>query len=368
MTRNPRLLVILALALVALVAVACQSAPPPAPTAAPATSKPAAPTAASAAPTAQAATEQPAEAEKKADWPEKGRSITTVVPYAPGGAADIAFRSLAPLMEKELNTPIQIVNKPGAAGMVAYTEVANAKPDGYTLAYINFASAVTNYLDPEKQATYSRQDFVPIGLQQVFPLAITVKSDSPYETVDDLVKASKENPGGIKIATAGILTTPHLAGLLLQREMGVDWASVQFNGDAESVTAVMGGHVDVACASISSMLPQYKGGAIRVLAVLEKEEFKALPGVKTMEAQGYNVSLAGAGGLAAPAGTPKDVVDVLAAAMKKGAASPEHQQKLEELGFVARYLGPEDYEKFWTEYEELLKSLMDVARSESPSK
>lgn len=343
--------ILLLVALAALVA-GCVSAAPAAPTAVP--TKAAAP----------AATIAP----KAAAWPEKGKTITIVLPASGGGINDVSSRLLAAGLEKELGSPVQILNKPGATGMVGLTEVANSKPDGYILAYTIFVPAITNYLDADKRATYSRKSFQPIGNHHIFPVVMSVQKESPYKTVKELVDADKAKPGQLKAATSGIMSTPHLGSLQVQKETGVKFAAVQFDGGAPCLTALLGGHVDVSFNPAGEVVSHVKNDKVRVLAILDKEEQKLLPGAPTMESQGYKVSMAGASGLSAPAGTPKEVMDVLATAMKKVVSQPEHQQKLEELGITPNYLGPEDYDKFWGEVEQKLPALLEMAKAEAAAK
>ena len=299
-----------------------------------------------------------------AGFPEKGKPISFIVPYAAGGANDVGARLLTPLMEKELGNPIQVVNRVGAGGQVGTTAIATAKPDGYTVGYAIFAPAITTPLDPDRKAVYSRTSFQPLGAHFIFPVVMSVSTSSPFKTVKDLVEAAKAKPYSIKAATTGILGTPHLGSLQLQRVAGIKFAAVQFDGGAPAVTALLGNHVDVAFNPMSEVVSQAKEGKIRVIGIFGKSETSLLPGAKTMESQGYKVYMSGASGVVAPAGVSKDIVQAYSNVIKKAVTNKEHQQKLNELGFIPNYLGPEEYASFWAEYEADVKPLMEMGKAE----
>jgi tripartite-type tricarboxylate transporter receptor subunit TctC len=168
-----------------------------------------------------------------------GKPITIIVPYAAGGTTDVGARLLAELLEKELSTPVQVVNKPGSASQVGLTELVNAKPDGYTLSYGVLPTIITHYLDPERRAPYTRENFQPVALHHLVPAMLAVRTDSPYKTLNDLIEAAKANPGQIKVSDSGLMANPHLSVLLLERAAGVRFASVHFDGGAPSVTALL---------------------------------------------------------------------------------------------------------------------------------
>lgn len=295
---------------------------------------------------------------------EKARPVSFIVPYAAGGANDVGARLLAPLVEKEMGNPIQVVNRPGAGGQVGTTAIATAKPDGYTIGYVIFAPAITTYLDPDRKAVFSRKSFQPLGAHFMFPVVMSVAESSPYKSVRDIVEAAKAKPHALKAATTGILGTPHLASLQLQRASGAKFAAVQFDGGAPAVNALLGNHVDVAFNPLSEVVAQAKAGKIKVLGIFGKSQSPALPEVKTMEAQGYRVYMTGASGVCAPAGVSRDVVQAYSAAIKKATADQEHQKKLVELGYIVNALGPEEYDAFWAQYESDLQPLIEMGKAE----
>lgn len=268
-------------------------------------------------------------------------------------------------MEKELSTTIEVVNKPGAAQQTGLTEFVKAKPDGYTLGEMNLPGSIMVYMNPNRQAVFSKKNFQPIAIQEVDPAAIAVSADGPYQTLQALADAAKANPGKIKAATTGLLSDDHLEILDLQRATGAKFAIVHFDSNTDREPALLGGKVDASFGNVSSFYPLVKAGKLKLLAVMDKQESTMAPGVKTAEAQGFKVYGAAARGIYAPAGTPKEIVDTLANAVKKITSNPAYQSKMLEMGHIVRYMGPDEADKFWSELEVSMKPLIEQAILES---
>jgi len=303
-------------------------------------------------------------AHAQASFPVKGKPITLIVPYAAGGVTDTAARMMAASLEQILETPVQVVNKAGAGSQVGLTELVRAAPDGYTLAYAVLPTVTTHYLDPTRGAAYTRKDFQPIGMHHYTPMTLSVLATSPYKTLKDFVEAAKAKPGTIRISDSGLLANPHSMVLALEQVSGAKFASVHFSGGAPSVTALLGGHVEAMAGGVADALANKQAGTFRTLGVASDQPDPAMPDVPTMQSQGYDVLVASATGILAPAKTPKPVVDVLTAAVKKVVESPEHQKKLNEFGVRPYYLDPEAYEKFWIDTEERMKPIMANLRKQ----
>lgn len=336
-----------------------QAAPPPTPTKAPS-----APTKA-AEPTKLAATAAPA---KKVDYPAKGKPVTVIVPYAAGGATDVAARLLFSIVEKDLGTPMQIVNKPGAGSQIGVTYLVTSKPDGYTIGHVAFPAVITTYLDPERKAVFSRKDFEPIGKYFSNPVVASVRADSPYKTLKDLIDGAKANPGKIKAGTTGLLGPSHLAILELQRLTGAQFAIVHFDGGNPQMTALLGGHIDLGGNTTPEVLSPFKAGQIRPLGVMAKNESKFLPGTKTFEAQGYTLQASSPVGLVAPAGTPKEIIEILTEAVKRATQSDQFKKKMDELASEIVYMTPQEYAADWAEAEARIRPLLELAKQEAMQK
>jgi len=244
------------------------------------------------------------------------------VPWDAGGINDVTARALAAGVEKELGTQIQVVNKPGAGSQIGLTEIAKAKPDGYTLGIVTLPTAINTYLEPDRKAVYTRKDFESLALHTIDPVTITVKTDSPYKTIKDLIDAAKAKPESIKAADIGVLSGKHLAILDLQKATDAKFAIVHFSGGSQAMTALLGGHIDVNFCTAGEVPSQFKAGEVRILGILDKQPSKFYPGITTAESQGYKVYSTSSRGWAAPAGTPKPIMDKLSSALNEGDGGP----------------------------------------------
>ncbi len=292
-----------------------------------------------------------------ADYPLKGKSIQMLVGNAAGGPTDLGARILAAGLEKELGVPIVTVNRPGANGQIQLTQVATAKPDGYTFGTVNFPVTITGYLDPARKATYGRKSFEPLAMHVNDPNIFAVLTKSPYKTLKDLVDAAKAKPKTITVSS-GMRNDEQIGIVQLQKITGAEFAQVSFTqGTAPSVVALLGGKIEVHCGHAADVLGHVKSGDVRVLGVMDDEDSPFLPGVKTFEAQGYKVYSASSRGYLLPAGTPREIVSMLSGAMKKVMATEEHKKKMAEMGLTIRYMDPAQLGKFWDESETMVKEL-----------
>ena len=299
-----------------------------------------------------------------ADFPQKGKAIQMLVGFAAGGSTDVGARLMAAGMEKELGAPVVVVNKPGASGQIAYTALTQAKPDGYTIGNTNFPSSVVSYLDPARKATYTRKSFELLALHVIDPALFAVKADSPFKTLKDVVDAAKANPKKVKISTTGIQSDEAFAILQFQKMTGAQFAMVHFaQGVASAMTAFLGGKIDVLCANVGDLLAQFKSGEVRILGIMDDETSPFYPGVKTFEQQGYKLYNSSSRGFAAPAGTPKPVVDVLSGAMKRVTASEDHKKRMADMGLTLRYMDPVQYSAYWSEYEKTITELLPLTKA-----
>jgi tripartite-type tricarboxylate transporter receptor subunit TctC len=222
---------------------------------------------------------------------------------------------------------------------------------------------ITHYSDPERQPPYARKDFRPVAHHHLIPAMIAVSTSSPHKTLKEFVEAARANPGKITISDSALMGNPHLSVLMLQKAAGVKFASVHFDGGAPSVTALLGGHVQALAGGISDAVPHVKTGKFRVLGIAAEQESEFLPGVPTMKSQGYDVITVSATGIVAPAATPKEVVDILTAAIRKIVESDDHKKRLNALGVSAHYLNPDDYAAFWVSYEARVAPLVKDLRA-----
>ena len=297
---------------------------------------------------------------QRADFPVRGKPITLIVPYAPGGVTDTGARLMAAGLEKELGTPVTVVNKPGAASQVGLTELARAAPDGYTLSYAVLPTVITHSTVPGRDVAYTQKSFQPIAMHHYVPQVLAVRADGPYRTLKDLVDAARARPETISISDSGLMAVPHTQVLLLQKAAGVRFTSVHYSGGAPSINALLGGHVDALAGATADALPHKASGTFRVLAIAADQPDASMPEVPTMRSLGYDVVAASWTGIVAPAGTPQPVVDALTRAARNVIDSPEHQAKLRELALAPRYLDPAAYAQLWTDIEARMRPILET--------
>lgn len=263
-------------------------------------------------------------------YPE--RAITLVVPFAPGGIADLTARLVARAMGASLDQSIVVDNRPSAGGIVATTAVVNAAPDGYTLLLMSNANAVSASLFRKLPYDVTR-DLAPVGTLGFFDLALCVDSTSRFRTLPDLLAWARANPGKLNIGTIAIGSTQHLAAELFKTRAGIDALIVPYKGTPAVLTALRAGEIDVAFEILGPVLPQIAGGAVRPLAVSAARRNRVLPTTPTVQEAGVaDYDVASWNALAAPAGTPATVVARLNAAIRESLSVPSVLQRLLEMG------------------------------------
>ncbi|MET1085531.1 MAG: tripartite tricarboxylate transporter substrate binding protein [Arthrobacter sp.] len=297
------------------------------------------------------------------DFPKKGKSIDLVVAFSSGGAVDTAARLIQPILEKELGTNVEVINKPGAGGQIGYTQLTSAKPDGYTIGATGSPSVVVSPLDPARGAKYTRDSFQPLGRQVIDPAVIAVQPDSPYQSLKELLDAAKANPKSMTASTTGLQTGEHFALAQIQEATGAEFAPVHFSeGASQATTAFLGKHVDILVANVSDVTDLTKQGKARVLGVMTSERSPSLPDVPTFKESGYEVEAGTARGYSAPAGLPEAVAEKLEAAIQKAIEDPAVVQKMNDLGLQTSYLSGDDYKQFWADQEEDFKKVLPLVQ------
>jgi tripartite-type tricarboxylate transporter receptor subunit TctC len=269
------------------------------------------------------------------------KTIKIVVPFAAGGVADLTARTVAQKMSESLGQAMIIDNKPSAGGIVAGDTVAKAEADGYTLLLMSNGTAVSSGLF--KSLPFDAQrDFAPISTLGSFDIAIVVTEASKFKTIGDLIAHAKANAGKLNIATIAVGSTQHLAAELFKHAAGIDAQIVPFNGSPAVTTALRGGSVDAAVEILGPMMGQINGKTIRALAVMGDKRAAKLPTVATLKEAGVNGATASSwNALAAPAKTPKAVIERLNKAVVDALADPALKAKLAELNVDAHASSPE---------------------------
>ncbi|URI06971.1 tripartite tricarboxylate transporter substrate binding protein [Aquincola tertiaricarbonis] len=260
------------------------------------------------------------------------RPITLIVPFAPGGIADVTARAVAEAMGQTLKQTVVVDNRPSAGSIVASQAVASAKPDGHTLLLMSNGNAVSVGLF--KKLPYDTlKDLQPISTLGFFDLGIVVPANSPFKTLPDLLRHAQAQPGALKTGTIAVGSTQHLAAKLFETVAGVQLLTVPYKGSPAVLMALRSGEIDVALEIVGPMMAQLKAGEIRALATTASQRNAALPDVPTVQQaglKGYDVSSWNA--IAAPAGTPQPVIDALQRAIASAVADGGVRTRLEALG------------------------------------
>ena len=302
-------------------------------------------------------------AEASGDYPSKG--IELLVGYDAGGPTDTGARLIAEELEKKLDATVTVTNKPSANSQVAYTELSQAEPDGYTMSAVTFPSAIVTVLDESRGASYDRDSFAPIALQVVDPTAVAVAPDSELESPEDLVAYAKEHPGELQATTTGVGSNEHFALARLKEAAGVDIAPVHFaDGSTKAVTAFLGGNVDLLLANVSDLQPLIDAGDVKAIGVMEAERSPFMPDVPTFAESGYDVEISSSRGFAFPAGTPDAVVDEVSDAIGEIMEDPAFEEKMTQVGLAPSYKDADDYAAYWDDTESLFAELLPLVQED----
>jgi tripartite-type tricarboxylate transporter receptor subunit TctC len=274
------------------------------------------------------------------------KPIRVVVPFGPGGVADITARVVAPKMSDALGEAIVVENKPSAGGIVAGREVSGAAPDGHTLLLINNGTAVSQALF--KSLPYQPAKFEMISTIGFFPLVILTDPKSPFKGVQDVVAEAKRNPGKMNAGTIGVGSTQNLAAQLFKSTAGADFQIIPYKNTGEVLAGAKNGDAHVIFEILAPMMSHIRSGNLRPLAVTTQKRFASLPDVPTAAEQGVKgYDVASWNGLAAPAGTPAAVVQRLHQEVLKALAAPDVQKRFADLGVEPRAMTPAEMDKFY---------------------
>ncbi len=267
-----------------------------------------------------------------AEYPEQ--PITYIIPFNPGGESDVTARFQEPHLEEKLGVDVVVTHRPGGGGAVAWSEFQrNAEPDGYTLIGINIPHIVAQPIQ-RADAGYDTFEWEIITWFHFTPNALIVRKDSPFKTLDDLIKYAKENPQVVTVGGSGTFSANHLEMLRLEKAADIDLTYIPFTGTGPLPAALLGGHVTALMNY--TMLGVQMSDDVRVLAVASEERVPTLPDAPTFRELGYDIVGGAYRGVAAPKGTPKEIVDKLAQVF--GDVNELIREKQEPLGFVMTHV------------------------------
>jgi len=290
---------------------------------------------------------------QEAEYPNK--PIELVVPAAAGGGTDAVSRAFSEAVKKYLNQPDTVNDKPGASGAIGMGDMINSKPDGYKLCMVIVEITILPALGLTK---YTYEDFIPIAQLNADPAAITVKADAPWNTIEEFLSEAQKSPGNIKMGNAGNGSIWHLAHASLEDKVGVKFNPIPFQGAAPAVVALLGGHIDAVSVSPGEVSAQVAAGKLKTLAVMSDQRVKGFEKVPTLKERKIDLSIGAWRGLAAPKGTPANVIATLRAAAKGAASEPMFKDSLDKLNLGLVYNDADGFKQLMQRDSEMFKKLV----------
>ena len=277
------------------------------------------------------------------------RSITMIVPFPPGGVADVTGRPTAAALEKILKQPVTITNRPGAGGAVGNAAVANAKPDGYTILMALSSISVIPAADQlfDRKAAYALDQFAPIALISADPTILTVHPSLPAKSLKELVALARSKPGQLSYSSSGVYGALHMPMEMFLHAAKLKMRHVPTTGGGPAITQLLGGHVDMTAGGPAAITPHVKAGKLRPLASWGPKRHPGYPDVPTFKELGYDIEYLIWAGMFAPKGTPDSAMKVLRDAARKAVADPEFKAMMDKVNSPVHYLDAPDFEKFW---------------------
>ncbi|MBR2748856.1 MAG: tripartite tricarboxylate transporter substrate binding protein [Firmicutes bacterium] len=302
------------------------------------------------------------EPEPTTDFPNK--SIEMIVPWGAGGGVDVTARVFAPFFEKYLGQTVVVQNVTGGGGSVALTQVANATPDGYTCTMS--ASPMINHKYTVEGVTYDYTSFIPIGMVTYDPLLLIVKTGSDFDKPwDEIVAYAKDNPGKILYAVGSLMGSHDMARVQLEMATGLSFQKVAFSeGGGDTVTNLLGGHVDMGTAYYSECASQLEDGTLKAIWVASADRSEFAPDIPTLKELGTDIELGTWRGVFVPAGTPDDVVAILRDAFEKTIVDPEFLEELNKHGNAAIFMSADDFYERLKEETESIGQVCELLKAE----
>jgi len=288
-----------------------------------------------------------------ADYPN--HPVELVVPYNAGGGTDALARAFADVARKHFSQPIVVNNKPGASGVIGWSDVLNSRPDGYKLALMTVELTTLPHLGLQK---FSHEEFTPIARMNADPAAITVKADAPWNTIEEFIAAAKKANGETKMGNSGNGSIWHLAAAALEDRTGAKFSHIPYPGANPAVLSLLGGHIDAVAVSPAEVAPHIASGKLKMLAVMADQRQKGFEKVPTLKERGIDLSVGTWRGLGAPKNTPKEVVDILKAATQKTMQEPAMHEAMDKLALGYAYANSETFRAVMARDNETFKTLI----------
>jgi tripartite-type tricarboxylate transporter receptor subunit TctC len=284
------------------------------------------------------------------------RPVTIVVPYPPGGVADLTARPFAPALERALKQPVVVVNKVGAGGAVGTQAASVAAPDGYTLLLTVFSISTIPEADrvAGREPKFTRDQFVPIARLNADPTVLIVSAGAPWKSVKELVADAKQRPNEILYASAGPYSVAHMAMEVFMQVADIKLRHLPTTGGGPAMAAVVGGHAPLATLSTGAVTPQAKAGKVRALAVSGASRLAAFPELPTLKELGYDVEVYLWTGLFARKEVPAHALKTLQAAVRQAVADAEFTKASDKMQMPPAYLDAPEFKTWWDKDTEML--------------
>jgi tripartite-type tricarboxylate transporter receptor subunit TctC len=287
------------------------------------------------------------------------RPIQFIIPWAAGGGGTINAQALQPHFEKAINGSIQVINKPGGGGTIAWNYIANSPPDGYTTGIANQSFILTQYTT-RTGVNYKKVD--PLLMVVDMSGALAVRADAPWKTFKEYISYAKANPGKVQMGNSGVGANYHVSALGIEMVTGAKFTHVPFKGAGPCITGLLGGHVDSAMTEISSLLPLVEAKKFRLLLVGATERNFAVPDVPCIKEEGYEQVMVGSWYLwVVPKGVPKERAKILHDAFKSAMEAKEYRDYYKKQGGLVRYMGPQELPAFLEQEDRTLKKIIDFS-------
>jgi tripartite-type tricarboxylate transporter receptor subunit TctC len=279
-------------------------------------------------------------------WPS--RPITLIVPFPPGGLADIVARPVAEALARDLGQPVVIDNKPGAGGGIGMGLAAKSKPDGHTLLMALSSLTVLPEADVilGRAPMFSLQDLRPVARYTADPTVLAVRADSPWKSVKDFIDEAKRRPGAINYGSSGNYGTMHVPMEILAQEAGVKLTHVPFTGAGPAVLALLGGQIQAVSTGPATVLQHVKAGKLRVLGHWGTGALASLPDVPALKDTGFNAEYAQWSGLFVPSGVPDAIVQRLRSAARNAAQDARVREVIQGAGSPILYQDMPEFERY----------------------
>ena len=288
------------------------------------------------------------------------RPITFLIGFGAGGNADVISRLLGAAMSDSMGQPVVIEPHPGAGGNIAAERAAKAKPDGYTIILLPSGHAVSAGL--YKHLPFDPlNDFTWISMTTSFTFVISVRAESPYKTLKDVIAAAKANPGKMSFSSVGIGSTQQLCGELFKSMAGINMIHVPYKGGTAPLTDLLGGQIDIMVDTNTVTTPQLKGGKIRGLGESSDKPWPSLPGVPPIAETLPGYDVLGWTSVAGPKGMPKAIVDRLNAEVHKALANPTVKARIEDVGNLVSPSTPEEMRNLMASDSAKFKKVIEQA-------